>query len=184
MGRCRPEDIPCGSRMVHFTCSDLARLSRHTPEGLRAAYAMLGDQAAQVGARLSKSAYGHQETNLGFTYSKYGLLASDMAIVANVPESIYRDWMHIVAASGGVGQFEINQYILRIGKLWPLHILDDFRQLVRFPPSQGHTCKFQDRVVAEPDAHIKAFAAETVPMFVVLGIWTQKMLLEPGTHML
>ena len=45
----------------------------------------------------------------------------------------YYDWMHILLASGGLGQYEINEFVKKIrGMGIPLKQLDDFASVVFF----------------------------------------------------
>ena len=53
----------------------------------------------------------------GFTFNENSLLMSDMAAMANLPDSTFWDWMHCIVASGGVGQHELNQFLRRVEKI-------------------------------------------------------------------
>ena len=63
--------------------------------------------AAVVAGTLGIGNFKKQEQQLGYNYSPHGLLASDMAEAANLPDSIFMDWMHSLCSSGGMGQYEV-----------------------------------------------------------------------------
>ena len=105
---------------------------------------------------------------------------SDMSLVANLPDSIYWDWMHTILSSGGVAQYELNQLIRRIRRLSPGQNIDRsiemfLRRHVHFPIAQHMgfilNLDLQERVVDKNDKHIRAFASEVVMLVVGIGMW-------------
>ena len=117
------------------------------------------------------------EQQLGYKYAPHGLLASNMAVRANLPDSIYMDWMHSICSSGGVGQYEVNQFLVRLVRLAGRQILgqlDNFRQAIVWPKREPrHTgLKLEDRVVMKRTSHVRMFASECLQIIMVLGLYS------------
>ena len=119
-GRIDPKDIPDASGFVHYTCGDPEKFVTYKWQRLVELYNHLGEQK-----RLSpnKTAFEKLQRAAGYTYSEYGLLASDMAPIVRFPETLYYDWMHTIVSNGGVAQWELNQLLIRIKGLSPGNIL-------------------------------------------------------------
>ena len=60
---------------------------------------------------MSAAHFLKQQQQLGYKYAPHGLLASNMADIADLPRSIFMDWMHTICSSGGVAQYEVNQFV-------------------------------------------------------------------------
>ena len=178
-GRCDPEDIPADSACVHFTCGDLSKMQRLSPQGLRDLMAELRAKSLTMG----KGEFKKLQQDYGWNWSEHSLVCSDMSLVANIPDSLYWDWMHTLCSSGGVVQYELNGILNRlkaVHKNLPKK-LDEFKKFVVLPKSQQKVMKrlsFEDRMVAKPGKHIKAFAGEVLSMVEVFGLWLQ-LIVEP-----
>ena len=85
-----------------------------SPTELRQLFAYLGEQVA---AGLSKTARRKLFQSAGFRWDPHNVLCSGLSLRANLPDSIYWDWMQTLVSSGGVAQYEINQLIRRIRRL-------------------------------------------------------------------
>ena len=110
VSRCQPEDIPAGTSLVHITCGDPHKFLQWHPDELRDLHRYLTEQAAALDNRELQLL----EQKCGYKFAPHGLLASDMAEVADLPNSLYMDWMHCICASGGMGQYELNQFLRRL----------------------------------------------------------------------
>ena len=177
VGRVTPAEVPHGSGLLHFTSSDCERMVPHSSEGLRALIAFLGEQIA---TGLGSTEVRRLSQLAGFTYSPYHVLMSDMALHANLPYSIYWDWMHTILSSGGVAQYELNQLIRRIRRLSPGEDIDGsieafLKQHVVFPKAQRLSTllhlDFKERVRDKNGKHIRAFASEMILLVVGVGMW-------------
>ena len=182
VGRVKPAEVPPGSGLQHFTSGDCARIIPHSPSELRALIAHLG---AQLAAGLGRTQMRRLTQLAGFNYSPNHLLMSDMALVANLPDSIFWDWMHTMLSSGGVAQYELNQLIRRIRRLSPDGNIDSsiesfLKQHVHFPKAQRLAfvlnLDLKERVVDKDDRHIRAFASEMIMLVVGIGMWCRMFL--------
>jgi hypothetical protein len=84
----------------------------------------------------------------GINYSDHGLLFDDHCRrVSNLQETMFWDWMHCIVASGGIGQYEVNQFVLKIVQSGvTLENLDTFVQQIKVP---GSACKLDKRFFYE-----------------------------------
>jgi hypothetical protein len=177
VGRISPEDVPADGPLVHLICGDPARFVPHTPATLQSLYSyLLGESRHRR--------IGVDEVAAGFVVSDDSLLASPMAAEANLPFSIYWDWMHCLVASGGVAQYELNQLLRRVAVLCPLEHLDEFSKFVKLPERHRFDASFEERVQDNDGSHIRAFASEMLSMFIIVGLFLDAVfaplgLLEP-----
>jgi hypothetical protein len=189
LGRCSPEDIPEDSPHVHVTCGDPSKFIEWEPAEVIDVQRHLAAQHAAVAAGLITAEQFHQEEQLlGYKFSPYGLLASDMAVVADVPRSLYMDWMHTLVSSGGVAQYELNQFLRRIVRLAHrsrrsamFATLDDFKKAIKFPAREPKVpLKLESRVVDKDSAHVKMFAGECLHFVFVIAAYTALHLMPEG----
>ena len=177
VGRCKPGDIEDGSNLVHFTNPDVDELCcPHTPESLSQLWLNLATQAVLVGrGEVRKRAFKLQQQCAGIAFDVCSLLAPRIRELANLPYSIYWDWMHCLVASGGVAQYELNQLLRRIQLLVPLSRLQDFAHHVAFPKGSEFEPKLclADRMRNGPTKHIKAFASEMLGWIVIVGLFCE-----------
>ena len=129
----------------------------------------------------TRTAFAEMEQALGIVYEPSGLPFGSMSSVARIPETRYCNWMHNLCASGGMCQYQVNQFCLALeGEGFSLAHLDEFQQAIKLPTSQTRLRRvfFQDRVARSQTAHIKAFAGEILTAIVVLGLFS-KLILQP-----
>ena len=186
VGRRAPSAIRAGSAWVHFTCSDVALWGLWASADLLEMHRFLTLQwAAVIAKRLGVGEFKQLEQTLGYKFRPNGILGSDMALVADLPESVNYDWMHTICSSGGVGQYEINGFLRRIlaasrGKarkkaMWAK--LDNFREVISFPKREPKKrFSFKERYVTKPNKHVKMFAGEVLQAVVVLGVFCELVL--------
>ena len=189
VGRCTPAEIPVGSAMVHYTCSDVGRWGCWASADLLDLHRHLALQWAEVQAgRLEPTAFQTLQQEVGYNYLAHGILGSDMAIHADLPESVFYDWMHTLVSSGGVAQYEVNQLLRRLfaGRskenkqlLWAK--LQQFQGQIVFPKGEPRKqIDLEQRYVAKPDKHVRMFAAEVLKAVVVLGAFCEAVLKPAG----
>ena len=73
------------------------------------------------------------------------------------------DWMHVLVASGGVAQYEVNGFLAAIQDIGiKLEQIDSFSSAVVMPKSRGQLPKrfFEEGYNPEDKSHIKCFACE------------------------
>ena len=137
-----------GDVLVHLSSSEYERLSPLTPENLTAIWDEL-HAAAEV---MDHKAFLHVQMKRGFKYSPYGIQRSPIRAVARFPRGLLADWMHNLVASGGVAQFEVGQFIMRLvdGGSITFDTLQNLVSCLRFPKAGGRlSLRFQDRIVME-----------------------------------
>ncbi len=95
----------------------------------------------------------------------------------------YYDWMHVLIASGGLAQYEINQFVKEIRGLGiALKQLDEFASAVVLPKSRTElpSTFFQDRLVEDDDSCIRGFASEMLICITILSLFTETVLKPAG----
>ena len=181
IGRIDEKDVPQASPVVHYTCPDPERFVPHTNATIRAILEELRSKKRQIS---DKRLYKKEEQLLGFTLEESGLLASEMMELSNVPESIYFDWMHSIFASGGIGQYELNQFLLRIQAInpnWLSQIERYDAEIITWPKATAyHKLSLEDRLRKKPNKHIKMFANECMTWILIVGVWAEVRLLPDG----
>lgn len=177
------KELQAGSPFVHYTCGDWTKIKGLTPERLLQLMAHLRAQKAILG----KGAFDDLQQAAGWNFSEHSLVCSDMAIIADIPDSVFWDWQHSLCSSGGSAQYELNQVLVRVKKINPelIGTLDGFKTNVVFPKTNAQHARwtFEERMVDKRNAHIKAFASEVLSMVVVLNLWAQ-LTLKPTGHLL
>ena len=126
------------------------------------------------------------EVAFGFKYDQQGLIFDDTTSeIVDLSKAVYCDTAHCISASGGIGQYHINQLVLRIvnSSSTTLADIDSFSNRVSHPVDRKLTKTFfQDRIVVGDDRHMKCFASETLTAIVVIGMFVD-MVLVPA-HLL
>ena len=121
----------------------------------------------------------------GLNYDARGLLLDkDIAGIVDLSTAIYADTAHCLLASGGVAQYHLNQLMLRIIDNTDviLQDLDTFAKNIACPRSWGKLAPtfFQDRIVHEVSAHMRAFASEVLLAVDILGLLVEMVLAPTG----
>ena len=121
----------------------------------------------------------------GLVYDARGLLFDkDLVGILDLSTAIYADTSHCLLASGGVAQYHLNQFILRIidNTDVTLQDLDTFAKNIACPRSWGKLTPtfFQDRVVHKLSAHLRAFASEVLLAVDILGLFVEMVLAPAG----
>ena len=156
--------------LVRYTCSNPALFDLHTPESFQA---MVRNIKLAAGDHDRKRFEKLQQV-YGLVYKTLGILwCEELQDICEPVSGTYWDWMHILMASGGVAQYEFNQYVRRLSAAGvSLQALDAFAAQVVWPALAPSWPKqyFQKRVVNEDDAHLKAFASELFQLMDILSL--------------
>ena len=178
VGRIDPSLVPEG--LKHYTTPGLREFQEHTYETF---CAQLDYLRAQHG-RVSTASFNEMQQALGIKYDPAALPYSCMREVARIPETRICDWMHNLVASGGVAQYQCNQFCLALDghENFSLAALDEFTSSVKFPRGREKLGRgfFQQRVVVGPKACLRGFAGEVLTAFCVLGLFCELVLLPSG----
>ena len=124
------------------------------------------------------------EKATGIVYDPDGLLFDkDLEGIFDWPTAVFADTAHCLTASGGVAQYHLNQLVLSIMEKtsFTLEDLDSFAKKVTLPRSWSKLSKtfFQDRIVHQKTAHMRAFASEVSLAVDVLGLFVE-MIIGPS----
>lgn len=168
VGRTEPD---VAGYLVHYSCPDPGRFDRQTPASLSIMVNDLLDKHGSVPQR----EFAFLEQAYGIVFDTGALIFDEYTrSLTRMPDTIFWDWMHCLLASGGVGQYEVNQVVREIVKEGiAVSQLDEFCSSVQVPSSRARLTKtfFKDRLVNKDDAHIRAFASEVLSAITVLGIF-------------
>jgi len=120
------------------------------------------------------------EKATGYVFHEEGVLFSDVADVFQLPDAIYMDCTHCICASGGIGQFTINQFVLALIMYTAITLLDldQFSAKIKTPRGHSRISKhwFEERIVNQPNAHCRGFASETLAVVDVLAMFVEVVL--------
>lgn len=171
---------PGHSYLVPYTCADAALFDLHSAESFQNMACMLKIAASEEHPKR----FDKLEKAYGLVFHPLGLpWCQEIQNICNPITNNCWDWMHILMASGGVAQYEFNQYTRRLCKTtgMTLAALDDFAAQVQWPKKAASWPKnyFQKRVVNEDDAHVKAFASEMFQYMDILNMLVHVMV-RPG----
>ena len=145
--------------LAHFTEPDSSKWTRNTPRVLEQCADAL--ETLKNDPTVSKERFAKAEQAVGIVYNKSSILFDKyMRKVANIPDSIIWDSQHNLWASGGVGQYHLNQLCRKIKALHAdrsLLDLDKFAASMTFPRGVPRLPPrfFRDRVVNKPGKRIK-----------------------------
>jgi hypothetical protein len=158
------------ARLVHFASTEYHRFLRHTYDSVLEVVTHLEHTAIHNRGQLKA-----EQQSTGYKYDPDGLMWDPLARSRlRLPEAGYFDWMHILVASGGVAQFQLNQLVLVLEDHGIKACdLDEWFSLVVVPKGFTKLKKtfFQDRVVNNRKAHIRAFASELLTAIVLMGLF-------------
>ena len=166
----------------HFSAPGLAGCDRQTTATFNTDWDYLRAQSGVA----TVAQFGEMQQCLGLTFNVHALPCTDMRDVARIPETRYCDWMHNLCASGGVFQYQVNQFCLALETAGLSKArLDEFQQTCRQPHSSSNLRRsfFQDRVAPLPTNHIKAFASEILAVAVIIHLFCDLVLAPTGVMM-
>ena len=144
LGHMPRENLEGHEWLLHYGCPDRLRFSKHSS----ATFQQMSDQLALVSGNKQEVKKLGQLYRLQFHAAGILWHPSLKDKVCPVKQNYY-DWMHILLASGGLGQYEINQFVKEIRGLGiPLKQLDDFAKMVIFP--QKRLCQTIANIFPRP----------------------------------
>lgn len=157
--------------LVPYTCADAGRFDLHSAESFQNMAQMLKIAASDEHPKR----FDKLEKAYGLVYHPLGLpWCREIQDICNPISNNCWDWMHILMASGGVAQYEFNQYARRLCAKTGMNFeaLDDFAAQIQWPKKAASWPKnyFTKRIVSEDDAHIKAFASELFQCMDILNM--------------
>lgn len=179
-------DAPLVDGLVHVTDPDPSKFEFHTTATYAAVIKRL-DDAKRAGMGVEN--FKRLQQVLGQKYDPDGLLWDDFCTATcKPPVGVFWDWQHNLVSSGGVAQYEVNQFVRAIiahntdGVSFTLKQLDEFSASVRMPRRHHSLTKdfFARRVVNGDSHHIKAFASEVLTAVMILGLFIDAVLKPIG----
>ena len=182
VGRIDPSLVPEG--LQHFSSPGLDGFEPQTYESFCEDFEYLRAQSGTA----SQANFAKMQQALGIVFDLAALPYSGARSIARIPETRFCDWMHNLCASGGVAQYQINQFCIALSAAGiSVDQLDIFLGSARTHHAQTKLKAgfFKDRTSRADDAHIRAFAGEVLTAMNVLHLFC-KMVLEPinalGAH--
>lgn len=164
--------------LVHYSCSSSERFAKHTAS----TFSEMRDKLERISGNKKECQKLGQA--YGLTFKATGILWHPTLRdkVCPVRQTVY-DWMHILVASGGVCQYECNEYVkvLKGQGVLPAQ-LDAFAAQVFFPKKYQQLPKkfFEERVNWEDNTVLKAFAGETLLVVDTLVLFNEIVLKPLG----
>ncbi len=164
-----PDRIPATSPLKHYRHGVPEEFDQWTSPR----FMEVRDRVLQTWRTCRKHEALEVQKILGVSYEEgEGLIWGPASNIAQIPVSLYYDSMHSLWASGGVAQYELNQFIVAVvdvGVSWEQ--LQTWLDLFVFPPGRQHlkSFKLSDRVVAGPDSHLRGFAGEVLSLVTVFA---------------
>ena len=162
--------------MQHYVCSEVDRFDRYTFQRFDAVCQEIAAAWAQSPAR------GREAELLYSIHYNDGLsiLFSPLARICRVPECVNWDAMHSIWASGGVAQYQINQFAHQM-KLCGVSLadFDEFARLIRLK-GESYRMRLSSRLKRGDDAHLRAFANESLALVTCLTVFSDAVLVPAG----
>jgi len=134
----------------------------------------------------ARSVIAHHEKSLGLNFDRATLLWDQSLRLRHVVRpvtGVYWDWMHVLVASGGIVQCEINQLLRAfVAAGVPFKDIDDFCSRICWPSSAEKLRNnfFENRTVMNADAHIKGFASEMLTCVYALVAFIDAVVVPTG----
>ena len=164
-----------------YTCGDVAKFDKFTHARFKT---MLEEVRSAWLGNGTQSSKKEVERLCGVSFNRgLGLLWRRSVDITNMPEGIYYDWMHNLVASGGIAQYEVNQFLLLVlNSRVSLEDLAQFQKTVHYPKSYNsiRSLDLAARLVNQPGAHIKAFAQEVLSLVPMMIFFAEMVLMPLG----
>ena len=176
VGHMAPDKVEDHAWLVHYSCSSSDRFAKHTTP----TFSEMREKLEAISGKKTDCQKLGQV--YGLTFKANGILWHPTLRhkVCPIQQTVY-DWMHILVASGGVLQYERNEYVKALkGRGVLPEQLDAFAVHVCFPKKFIRLGKkfFQERVNWEDNSVLKAFAGETVLVVATL-VFFNEIVLKP-----
>lgn len=176
VGHMKRETVSGHPWLVHFSCSDCSKFAKQSSSTFQ-----------EMRNNLESVAWNKKECDrlgqaYGLVYKKNGILwHSSLRQYVDPVQHTFYDWLHVLLTSGGLAQYEINEFVkvLEVNNIG-LAQLDSFQQGVRSPKSLDKLPKnfFAERIVKDDGAHIRCFAGELLVAIPALALFND-LVLEP-----
>ena len=167
--------------LVHWSCGDTSRWILQTPGSL----IEMADRLAEGKRTLCDAAFEKLEQRAGMVYNSDALLWPNARFAAKLPLTTFWDWMHNLVASGGVAQYEVNQFLRRLKPHLPLDRVEAWLAGCTWPKGIKRKPRIQFKwALKDKDAsHMKIFASELLQLIEGLGGLVEARLhLIPALH--
>ena len=165
--------------LVHYTCRFPHRFRLHTSQSFQ----LMRDRLEAVKDR--KKDLKEKGQLYGLSYDEKGVLwHPTLRSVVDPVQHTMMDWMHILAASGGLAQYSLNEFCKELQQHnMDLKDLDAFAAVVTMPKARPKLPRnfLQERVCKEEGAHMRCFASEVLQVTMVLKLLVETCLLPGGT---
>ena len=176
VGRMPAENLVHHHYLVHVTNIDKTRFLYHTKS---TAEAMVEGLAAVADNKKECKRLGQL---CGLVYHPHGILWHPRlrSKVNHVEQTAY-DWMHVIVTSGGVGQYQVNEFCKHVAAVGiGLRGLDDFASTFHMPKKHHALARnfFRERVNPEENSCLKCFAGELLVAVPILATLV-RVLLQP-----
>ena len=176
LGHMAPDKVEDHAWLVHFSCSSSERFAKHTTR----TFSDMREKLEAISG--NKTACQKLGQVFGLTFKANGILwhPTLRQKVCPIQQTVY-DWMHILVASGGVLQYECNEYVKVLkGQGVQPEQLDAFAVHVCFPKKITKLPKkfFQERVNWEDNSILKSFAGEILVVVPTL-VFFNEIVLKP-----
>jgi hypothetical protein len=176
--KCHPHLMPTIGSYQHTAHARPRHFELHTV----ASYAEIVEKLRQVHSESTRSHLADVETALGVSYNPLGLLFHPVFGKLCPPVAMFEDPMHVLFASGGCVQFEMNSFVLElVANDVELCEIDAITAQVEWPSSSRNSLPlnfFQSRTVHKANSHMKAFASETLTAMAVLMCFVDTVLVR------
>lgn len=165
--------------LQHFADATPDQFDMHTAQSYTEAKHLLKHEA-QHGSRASLAKLSQA---LGISYGGEGVLWDEHLQFANPPDNTFWDWMHVLVASGGVFQYECNEFLRALACVGvSLQDVDAFACAVQWPGERNKLPRgfFAKRFVSKAGSHMHAFASEMMSVADVLVLFVD-LVLQPAS---
>ena len=176
-------DVPRGGYIAHHQWATPDMFDLHTDESVEE-MVMLLDAARERGTRAEMARLSQV---LGLTFDTESLLwDEELRHIVRPISGTYWDWMHILLSSGGVVQYELNNFLLEVRRSGiPLRDIDMFCANIVWPKAYQRLSRefFQKRIDTGDDPlgnHIHAFASEVLDASNAIALFIDMVLAPAG----
>ena len=178
LGHCIPFEH---AYFVHYASADVHRFDLHTPD----TFAEAVQEVKLAAATGNKGLLAKAEQEQGIVFEPDSVaFDEDISKQANLPDSLLFDTMHNVCASGGFGQYEVNQFCRELRENNTSgEDLDTWASCIHLP-RQGFAKLskhwFATRISDHDGKHCQAYASEILSAVALLVCFADEYLTPDG----
>ena len=178
LGHMPAESVENDEYLVHYSNPDRTRFRCHTSESFDLQLQRLRR------ARDNKKELQRLGQVYGLHYCPQGVLFRPaLSSIVKPIECVMYDYMHILLASGGLAQYQLNSFVKRLkDEGIALEMMDAFARSMFFPKGWGKLPPnfFAERVCMDPGSMMKTFAGEVLTAIAVLEMLVERTLESAG----